>query len=137
MTLQVIHVNHRDAQTPRETLGKAHTHQEAPHQTRTPRERHRIQILLRDASPLDGCIHHRHNVLLMGTARQLRHHPTILLMHSLRSRHIAQQDAILQHRRTRVIARTLYCKYIHIYHVSASNPSSVITYVCSHCAESL
>ena len=113
MPLQVVHVNHWNAQTPSKALGKADTHQKASHQPWTPCKGDGIEIFLSDTGPFYGCIHHWHYVLLVGSRCQFWHHTAIFFVYGLRSGYITQQDAITQHSRTCVVARTFYCKYIH------------------------
>ena len=66
MTLQVVHVNHRNIERTGETLGEAHTHEERTHQSRTTGEGYGRKIFLRDAGTGDGLVYDRNHILLMS-----------------------------------------------------------------------
>ena len=67
----------RNVQGTGESLGKANTHQERPHQTWSTSKSDSTQVLLGDASTLDSLVDHRYHVLLMRTRSQLRNHTAV------------------------------------------------------------
>ncbi|CDD19656.1 unknown [Prevotella sp. CAG:732] len=115
MSLQMVDINERNVQGTGESLGKANTHQERAHQTRSTGKSDSTQVLLGDASTLDSLIDHRYHVLLMRTRSQLRNHTAVCTMHLLRCRDIAQQHSISEYRSRSVITTALYTQNINIF----------------------
>ena len=62
MPLQVVDVDHRNAQRGGEALGKAHAHEQRAHQTRTACEGHSTQFFLRHTCPFQRLIHYGYNI---------------------------------------------------------------------------
>ena len=108
MPLQMVDIDQRDIQSPRQSLGKVDSHQQRPHQSRATCECDGRQLFLGDTGTTDGLIHHRHNILLVCPRSQFRHHAAISLVYFLRSCDIAQQHPITQHGGRRVVTRRLY-----------------------------
>ena len=108
MPLQVVHVDHRDAQCTGKALGKVHANKQRAHQSGTTREGHSRQLLLLHPSLLQCLVDHRHHILLVGTRCQLGHHAAVGLVHGLRCRHIRQQHPVLEHSSRRVVTARLY-----------------------------
>ena len=95
--MQVVDINHRNAERCSKALCKGHTHKQRTHQAGTSRKGNGRELLTFYASLLQGCVHDRHNVLLMGTARQFGHHTAVSFMYRLAGRNVAQQNAIAQY----------------------------------------
>ena len=67
MSLQMVDINHRDAQTAGKALGKADTNQQTAHQARASCKGNGVEVFLCDASTLNRRIYYRYNILLVGT----------------------------------------------------------------------
>ena len=106
MALQVIHVDEGNPQRAGESLRETHADEQRAHQSWATGKGDGRQLFLGDTRLLNRLIHHRHHILLMRTRSQFRHHTAIGLVHCLRSRHVRQQHAILQHRRRCIVTRT-------------------------------
>ena len=108
MALQMIHIDKGNAERTGKSLGKADSHEKRAHKSGTAGEGNRRELFLRDASPLDGLVDHRHYILLMSSRSQLRNHSSISLVYRLRSRYVAQQDSVLQNCRRSVVTTAFY-----------------------------
>ena len=108
MTLQMVYIYHRNIERTGESLGKAYTHKERTHQTRTTGEGYGRKIFLLDAGTRDGLVNDRNHILLVGTGSQLRNNTAISLVNLLRGGYIAQQHTILEHCCRGIVAAALY-----------------------------
>ena len=137
--LQMIDVNQGDTQRTCKTLGEVDSHEQRSHQARTSCESHCRDLALIYASLSDGLVNHRHDILLMSTRSQFRHHTAISLMYCLGCRDVRQQQIVMKHSCRCIVATRLnsqnenvflHCHAIYI-NKSAPQPHVPSSGVCA------
>ena len=133
VSLQVVHIDEGYVQGQRQTFGERGTDEQGAQEARAAGESDRGDIVLRHTGTLQGRVHYRQDILLMGTTRQLRHYPAVLFVHFLTRDHIAAQDAVHNHRRRRVITtrfnRQYNCRFFHLIPKLAANLQQIL-HIC-------
>ena len=118
VSLQVVHIDEGYVKREGETFGERGADEQGTQQTRTTGESDRRDIVFRHTGTLQGRVHYRQDILLMGPTRQLRYYPAVLFVHFLTRDHIAPQDAVHDHRRRGIITtrfnRQYNCRFFHL-----------------------
>ena len=104
VSLQVIDLDEGDVKTQRESFGKRCTDQQTAQQSRSARESDSAEFFLRDTCTPECSVHYRNNILLVCTTCQFGHHAAELLVHGLRSGHVAQQPTVTDNGSRGVVA---------------------------------
>ena len=128
MSLKVVDIYQRYGLRQRQSLGKRRTYQQRTEQSRSARKSNGGQVRSRHSGTPQSRIHHRHNILLMGAAGQLRHDAAIFLMHFLTRNHVATQHSVHDHSRGGVVTTGLYRQNNCFFHNRLQNYSFFWTY---------
>ena len=108
MSLQMIDIYERYAKGAGHAFREVHSYEQRTHKTRATGESYGRELFLPYSRTLERGIDDRDDILLVGTGCQFRHDTAVFLMDGLRSRHVAQQHTVAQHRCRCIITRRLY-----------------------------
>ena len=117
MSLQVVHLDHRDVVRQGEPFGERHAHEQRTEQSRPAREGDGVQLVGCDAGLFEGRVDHGDDVLLVGARGQFGNHAAVFHVHGLRGDDVRQQRRVADDGRRRIVARRLDAEdgYIHSY----------------------
>ena len=105
MSLEVIHLNHRNIQRRSQSFSEGNTHQQRTHKTRTAGKGNGTELFFGNPGPFESSVNHRHNILLMGTRRKLGDYTTVLFVDSLACSYIGKHYITTHHGSRRIVAR--------------------------------
>lgn len=108
MRLQVVDLDHGDAEGLGKAFGKGDADHEGAEQTGPTCKRYGIYLVLHYAGIGEGCIDHGDYVKLMSPRCEFWHNTSILLMHLLRGYDIGEYRVVPQHSCRRVVTRGFY-----------------------------